>query len=964
MMDTNNQSLATSIAVIGMAGRFPQAKNIDEFWQRIVTGTECITQYTESKLIAAGIDPDLLQNPNYVRARGELEGIDRFDAVFFGINPREAAIMDPQHRLLLECGWEALDNAGYDPERFPGRIGIYAGESMNIYVFLNVYPYIEKVLSSGSLQAAIGNDKDSLTTTIAYKLNLKGPAITIQSSSSTSLTAIAIASQSLLNYQCDLALAGGVSVGSPQKSGYLYESRGIVSPDGHCRPFDAGAKGFVPGNGMGLVVLKRLAEAIADGDSILAVIKGYAVNNDGSSKVSYGAPSVDAQAEVVMEAQAVAAVSPDSIGYLEAHGTGTEMGDPIEITALIQAFRAGTNRNNFCALGSVKGNIGHLDTAAGVTGLIKTVLILQHKMIPPNVNFESPNPKIDLDNSPFYISKQLQPWETSGAPRRAGVTSLGMGGTNVHIVLEEAPPLNPSGISRPWHLLLYSAKTENALEQTGKNLANHLDRHPEHELADVAYTLQIGRRHWSHRGFAVCRDHRDAIQALVTGIPGKTTTGRQPGLKKIIYLMTGTIENLAPETSRLYQQEPFFGQQADHCLAVWQSQTELHRNNLNLPPAGPNPFQDLLNQTVHTPWMGDVAVLMVEYALAQLFTAWGISPWLIAGDALGEFCAACLAGVFTLKTALELVALRSRMNHHCTDISPAELNDQYQRALHQHPLNSPVIPFMAAGTGRLITESEATSTVYWLGKLNSTSESGANQSGAELFKDTLIIELGPGQSRPDLTGYYLPDLKILTTVGLKPEAQAVQEQILQVLGEIWLTGLPVDWEGFYALEQRRRVPLPSYPFERQSYWLQPKKSTPAAIDKQMAAAVRLTGKTVAEITGIEKQIAAVWAEVLGFTEFNLEDNFFEIGGDSILLIKLHSLLEGHYPGQITATDLFAYPTITKLARFLSGKGVGAGDIAPAEPPDSQAQILNLLKEGKKGNLSMAEMLQKLNTLEE
>ncbi|HSP79768.1 MAG TPA: polyketide synthase, partial [Myxococcaceae bacterium] len=409
-MSTETTSELEGIAIIGLAGRFPGARTVDELWKNLREGVESITFFSDEELLKAGVDPSLVRAPNYVKACGILGDTDQFDAGFFGLNPREAALMDPQHRLFLECAWEAMEGAGYSPDRQPGRVGVFAGMSMNTYLLTNVYPHLSHVASVESLQASIGNDKDSLTTEVAYRMNLKGPAVTVQSSSSTSLTAIHYACQSLLNYECDMALAGGVSIHFPEKAGYLYYEGGTTSPDGHCRTYDAKAAGFVSGHGAGVVTLKRLADAVEAGDTIYAVVKGSAVNNDGSVKVSYMAPSVEGQAEVIALAQAVAGVEPDSIGYVEGHGTGTLMGDPIEVAALTQAFRAGTDKKGFCALGSVKTNIGHLDSAAGVTGFIKTTLTLHHRQIPPNLHFEEPNPGIDFANSPFYVNTRLADW--------------------------------------------------------------------------------------------------------------------------------------------------------------------------------------------------------------------------------------------------------------------------------------------------------------------------------------------------------------------------------------------------------------------------------------------------------------------------------------------------------------------------------------------------------------------------
>ena len=442
------------IAIIGMAGRFPGSRTIEAFWRNLCGGAESIRVLTDEELVASGVDPALLRDPNYVKARGVLDDIESFDAGFFGFTPREAEIMDPQHRVFLECAWEALERAGYAAEGGRGRAGVFAGAGMNGYLLSNLAPRSDLVDAVGAYQLRLGSEKDFLTTRVSYKLNLRGPSLDVQTACSTSLVAVCLACQSLLTYQCDLALAGGVSISVPQRVGYLYQEGGIHSPDGHCRAFDARAQGLVGGSGAGVVVLKRLADALADGDHIHAVIRGFATNNDGDGKVGFTAPSVGGQAEVIAEAQAMAGFEPDSLSYVEAHGTGTRLGDPIEIAALTRAFRAGTGRTGFCAIGSVKTNFGHLNTAAGAAGLIKTLLALRYGEIPPSLNFQRPNPKIDFANSPFFVNTTLRPWQTNGTPRRAGVSSFGMGGTNAHVVLEQAPPSAAGGPARPWHLLV------------------------------------------------------------------------------------------------------------------------------------------------------------------------------------------------------------------------------------------------------------------------------------------------------------------------------------------------------------------------------------------------------------------------------------------------------------------------------------------------------------------------------
>ncbi|NIO87701.1 MAG: acyltransferase domain-containing protein [Candidatus Aminicenantes bacterium] len=650
-----------SLAIIGMAGRFPGAGNIGQFWRNLVEGIECISFYREQELIDDGIDPEAVKNPDYVKAKGEVGNVDVFDADFFGINPREAEVTDPQHRMLLECAWEAMEHAGYDSSKYDGLIGVYAGKSMDYYLLLNVFPHIKKEISSGSLQAAIGNDKDSLTTLISYRLNLRGPAITIQTSSSTSLVAVCVACQSLLAYQCDIALAGGVTAGPPIKSGYLYQKGGIWSPDGHCRAFDADAKGFVPGSGMGLVVLKRLEDAIMDGDHIRAVIKGFAVNNDGYNKVSYTAPSVDAQTEVVAAAQAAANVHPETVTYIEAHGTGTNLGDPIEMAALTQAFRVLTGKKQFCAIGSVKTNIGHLDNAAGIAGLIKTALSLEHKMIPASLYFRTPNPKIDFENSPFYVNTRLKEWKAGQTPRRGGVTSLGMGGTNAHVILEEAPqPVGSSPASREYQLIPLSTRTGTALDKMTENLANYLKENPGHSLADIAYTLSMGRRDFSHRRVCLCRDIQEAVDRLDHLTPGVVIHSVCENTDSpVVFMFSGQGAQYVNMGKELYQNEPVFKENFDTCaeFLVPVLGMDLREAVYPVQEGEADRYAGQLGQT----WLTQPVLFTIEYSLTRLWMHWGIVPVGMIGHSIGEFTAACIAGCMSLEDALKLVAVRGRL---------------------------------------------------------------------------------------------------------------------------------------------------------------------------------------------------------------------------------------------------------------------------------------------------------------
>ncbi|HEY4574961.1 MAG TPA: polyketide synthase, partial [Thermoanaerobaculia bacterium] len=496
------------IAVVGMAGRFPGADDLGELWRNLCGGVESVRFYSREELAAAGVAPALLDDPRYVRAGAPLRDVQHFDADFFDFSAREAELMDPQHRLFLECCWEALENAGYDTRTWPGAIGLFAGMGMSGYLIRNLLSHPDLIQNAGPLQIRILNDNNFLTSLAAYKLDLRGPSVTVQSACSTSLVATCMACQSLLQFQCDMVLAGGVTVIVPHGLGYLALD-GVMSPDGHCRAFDAEARGTVEGSGAGVVVLKRLADAVADGDTIHAVIRGFATNNDGGFKMSFTAPSPEGQLEAIATAQTIAGVPAESITYVETHGTGTPLGDVVEVTALSEVFAAATEQRGFCALGAIKTNIGHLDAAAGVAGLIKAVLAVEHGVLPPSLHFETPNPRIDFARSPFYVNTECRPWRPEGWPRRAGVSAFAIGGVNAHVVLEEPPAPLPTDPDRPWRLLVLSARSAAALAAATANLAGFLDQNPEADTADVAYTLEVGRRAFEHRRAVACRSALD-----------------------------------------------------------------------------------------------------------------------------------------------------------------------------------------------------------------------------------------------------------------------------------------------------------------------------------------------------------------------------------------------------------------------------------------------------------------------
>nr|WP_212769892.1 type I polyketide synthase [Thalassovita mangrovi] len=652
---------AADIAIIGMAAHLPGAQSVQDYWVNLRDGIESIRPLSKEDLLAAGEAPHLIERDDYVPAAAILDGFKEFDAEFFGFSPKEAAILDPQHRQFLEVSWEALENAGHMPENFTGPIGVFGGCGMGSYFYFNICSNRDLVDSTGMfLLRHTGNDKDFMVTRLSHVLDLKGPSVNVQTACSTSLVATHYACQSLLNGECDMALAGGVTIELPHARGYLYKEGEILSPDGHCHAFDHRAQGTVFGSGAGVVVLRRLEDAIADGDHIWAVIKGSAVNNDGAAKAGYLAPSVDGQAAAIADAQALSDVTADTIDYIECHGTGTYLGDPIEVAALTQAFQETTDETGFCRIGSVKTNIGHLDTAAGVASLIKASLALHNRQMPPSLGFEKPNPAIDFDHSPFIVNDRLTDWVSHKGPRRAGVNSLGVGGTNAHVVLEEAPERAASEESDwPFQILTISGRTKSALEANAANLATHLRAHPEQPLADVAWTLKEGRRAFERRRVVVAETHEEAAELLEANDPRRVFTHQVVGDRPdVVFMFPGGGAQYAGMAHDLYETEPVFAEWMDRGLEVLQGKIDYDIRALWLPEPG---TEDAADEKLKTPSVQLPLIMIVEYALAQLWISWGVKPSALTGHSMGENTAACLAGVMSFEDCIGLVHLRGQL---------------------------------------------------------------------------------------------------------------------------------------------------------------------------------------------------------------------------------------------------------------------------------------------------------------
>jgi len=1018
-MTNEAQAVGLDIAVIGFAGRFPGAKNVDDYWANLCAGVESISFFSDDELLAAGVDPAVLRDQRYVKAAPVLDDVDMFDAQLFGYSPREARSIDPQQRFFLECAWEALEHAGYDSAKYGGPIGVYGGAALNSYL---LFSGLLSQFNQEYLLTLIGNDKDFLTTRVSYKLNLTGPSVTIQTACSTSLVAVHIACQSLLNEECDIALAGGVAIRVPHRIGYFHQAGSVFSPDGHCRTFDARAAGTIFGSGVGIVVLKRLADALADGDCIHAVIKGTAINNDGASKIEFTAPSLVSQSEAIIEALAHAGVDAATISYVEAHGTGTPLGDPIEIAALTRAFRAYTDQCGFSAIGSAKPNIGHMDAAAGVAGLIKTILALKHRLLPPVLHYETPNPEIDFASTPFYVTTALAEWPVGAGPRRAGINSLGMGGTNAFLVLEEAPTVAASGASRPAQLLLLSAKTPLALEALTARLAEYLVQQPATSLADVAYTLQVGRKDLDYRRMLVCHDRADALRLLTTLDAERVVTAyHKPATRDIVFMCTGQGAQYVDMGRELYHTEPVFKAWIDRCAELLQPQLGFDLREMLYPPDERRTTKDDRSSTiddrrwtmddgqdsssiVHRPSSdleqaldqteyAQPALFVVEYALAQLWMSWGLRPSALIGHSIGEYVAACLAGVFSLTDALALVVVRGRLmqaqpggamlvvplpEHELqpllgagcalaavngaalcvvagktaairalrSQLAQQNLDCRYLRTSHafhspmmdpilapfterveQIDLGAPTIPLISNVTGTWMTPEQATDPAYWGRHLRQTVRFADGLHTLLQEPQRILLEVGPHM----LSSLALvhpargSEHVILSSLHAPGSAQPDTVFLLNTLGRLWLAGVTIDWLGVYANERRQRLPLPAYPFQRQRYWVETTAdpasavAPPAAGQPQPAALDVLAGASDdAQATArIQSILAEVWQAALGIAQIELDDDFFELGGTSILVTDVIARLNELFQIDLSALNLLESPTIARLSECIA-----------------------------------------------
>lgn len=971
--------MSGGIAVVGYSGRFPGAADVGAFWKNLSEGVETITRFPPGEAEYSVRTPEgVARGERFVCARGVIADADLFDAAFFGIYPKEAAVMDPQHRVFLECAWEAVEAAGYDPATYPGMIGVYASASLNTYLLYNLGGAQGTRLAGnyqvGEYAVMLGNDKDFLPVRVAYKLDLRGPAMAVQTACSSSLVAICQACTALQTWQCDMALAGGVSITFPQKRDYRYVDEGMVSEDGTCRAFDAEARGTVFGHGCGVVLLKRLSDALADGDTIHAVLKGWAVNNDGAEKIGFAAPGVQAQADVISLAQAAAGVSPESISYIEAHGTGTPLGDPIEVAALTRAFReGGAEKNGFCAIGTGKTHIGHLDVASGVVGLIKTILQLRHERIPALLHFRSPNPRIPFSESPFFPVAGALEWKRGSLPRRAAVSAFGVGGTNAHVVVEEAPALTGASPSRGSQVLVLSAKSRTALEKMCGNLAGSCC---DAELADVAFTLAKGRGLFSFRRAVVASSGPEAA-ALLREKFQPVTPSESP---RVAFLFPGQGAQQSGMGRALYQAEAVFRNAVDECAEI----LLLHLGEDIRAILFPGDNEDgAAARRIHETVFTQPAIFVFEYALARQWLHWGIRPSLLIGHSIGEYVAAVISGVFSPDQALSLLSRRARLMQSlpggsmlavrlpaadlnlppglslaavnspnlCTVSGPDELVRTFRDGLEgrkipsrllqtSHAFHSammdgitaeltkaassvapsePQIPWVSTLLGRELSAGDLRDGPYWSRQMREPVlfSAALEAAGAEF----VFLECGPGRALCQCVRQTLATS--LAVISSAPGEAGALEEMQSALGALWCAGVPPDWDVYFGGESRRRILLPTYPFERRSFWVAPGAAGEASeIPTEIPAGDPPPETRELDSGGQnwEAEISALLSELSGHAVADPQSRFVELGFDSLFLTQFSQAILVRHGVKVTFRELLGeVSSVSKLAAFLGEK---------------------------------------------
>lgn len=997
--------LLEGVAIVGLAGRFPGAGDVDQFWGNLVEGKECITDFTVDQLVAEGVPLEVAERRDYVRRAPVIDDPAGFDARLFNYSPKEAELIDPQQRILLECAFEAMWNAGHDPHRFPGLVGIWAGSGVNNYFLKNLLSRPGGFEAIADVQTIIGNDKDYLASRIAYKLNLRGPAVVVQTACSTGLVAVHSACMALLTYQCDMALAGGVFLQSPRAHGYIYKEGEIFSPDGRCRAFDKGANGTVLGEGCGLVVLRRLEDAVKDRDNILAVIRGSAVNNDGGARAGYTAPGVSGQLGVLTMAHAVAGVDAAEIGYIEAHGTGTLLGDPIELSALTQAFRRTTEERGYCGIGSVKTNIGHLDVAAGIAGLIKTVCALRHRQIPATLHFTEPNPELKLSESPFFVVDRLIDWHPRNGRRIAGVSSFGMGGTNAHVVLEEyTSTVATSPSRRGWQLLPFSAATGSALAETGKRISEFLKDPPAHDLADVSWTLANGRMQLRHRRCVVAKSTGDASTLLAQGGSAFVSEGVAPrGTPPVVALFSGQGTQYRGMGADLYRDEPIFRESMDRCSRIL-GPIGKAGSLLQILYGEDGELGALVNQTE----VSQPALFALEYSLTRLWESFGVRPAAVLGHSIGEYVAACEAGIFTLEDGLSVVRERGRLMQsmptgtmiavplpeaEVRKILPPDLDlsvinaprisivsgptpgiEAFSKSLEtqgiaarrlqtSHGFHSrsmedaarafesflrnvrmkpPCIPIASNLSGDWMTPEQATDPAYWSKHLRNAVRFSDNLAiVARRFDSPVLLEIGPGNTLCAISGQNeepVSTLRMVSSVRHSTLNANDQAFFLRALGGIWCHGVPVRFDALHSGESRARIALPGYPFERQRFWIEMAQGTVFSVavkegtfrwwrrsrkEASENATEPVDEGSVVRKRPVDEVLTQIWCKVLGTQSVGPDDNFFDLGGHSLMAVQIMVELEKLLGIRFPLAMLIEAPTIRQLSRLVESRKSGS-----------------------------------------
>jgi acyl transferase domain-containing protein/thioesterase domain-containing protein len=998
-----------AIAILSAAGRFPGARDLDQYWNNLVAGVESIHRFTDDELRSSGVSDTVWQTPGFVRAAGVAPEVDLFDADFFGISPAEARLICPQQRILLEHGWEALERAGYDPHRVEGRVGVFVGSNASTYLIFNILSHPGLIDLFGHPATLLATDKDYLATRLSYALDLRGPSVAVNTACSTSLVAVHLACQSVLAGECDMAIAGAATVHT--YPGYLHQDGLPLSPDGQCRPFDASAAGAGIGSGAGVVLLKLLSHAQRDGDQILAILLGSAVNNDGARKVSYTAPSTTGEEQVIAEALAVAGIEPSGISYVETHGTATPIGDPIEVEALTRVFAAAGAAVGGCGIGSVKSNFGHLGAAAGMAGLIKVILSLGHRRLPPTLHYAKPNANLNLDRSPFRVIAATEEW-SGPTPLRAGVSSFGVGGTNSHVLLEEPPrqPHPTAAVARNFSaLLLLSARTTQALERTTDRMADHLRNHPEQSLDDVAYTLHAGRHPFERRRALIARDIADAAAALAARDPSRLLEGMaEGGRRPIAFLFPGGGPHHVGMGQTLYATEPIFRAAFDRCRDQVRGLLGIDLFDI----VGPDTRRDQAERLLERAAIAATAVFSVSWSLCALWKRFGIEPDAVVGYSTGEYTAAAVAGVMNVEDALTLLVERldlidtvatrpggmlsvplpqaacqrfldaglslaadngrscvlagprDRLEDAANDLAragtpgqmlrvpnayhSAELEpvlEPLQRLLDGRTFSPPKLSWISTVTGAPIHPDEAIDPAYWVRNCRGTVRYSA--AVARLLADPrhILLEVGPGTQMGSLARQQetlRPTHLVLSSMPHPREGPVDRETFLSAAGRLWLAGLPLAPDAF---GRGRRIALPTYPFERRRHWIDPRPAgTTPIVDRvlpiEMAAttAVEEVARAVATPyvaprTAVEKDLVAVWERALGTAPIGIHDDFFELGGNSLLGIQLYSQLAPELKKSLNFADLLGYRTIAALSGQVEGG-------TPSLPPG-----LMLLREG-------------------